>query len=185
MKTISTITLIRKALIAFTLSGCAISRPLYVEVELTGFPENSAAVAMGTIKALIEERGKGRADLNFELAGQKFVGQMQIIDGSVTTDGKSNVNTQSVALGVAGQNTAAIAEAKNQSMNTVSTVHQASSNGMANALSDKGMTMSCEYVVNNKQLTGTGSCEISNGAKYRFYAKPIRAVLTDGTSRPM
>ena len=66
---------------------------------------------------------------------------------------------------------------------SATTTTQGSSNGVANAVSDKGTTMSCEYVVNNKQLSGTGTCTFSNGAKFRIYAKPLRLFMSDGSSR--
>ncbi len=171
---------------AGVVSACmSLARPLYVEVELTGFPENPVAVRMGVITALVEERGKGNAELNFELAGQKFKGVMQTIDDAVTTSGRVASTSQAQGVGVSGRVVSTAATATQSKGSSTSTTRSAASRGSANALSDKGLTMTCDYTVNNAQLTGAGTCEISNGAKYKFYAKPLRVVLSDGTSRPM
>ena len=168
------------------LTACApLARPAFIEVELTGFPENPQAVKLGPIKALVQDKFKGNSDLRFELGGQTFTGQMQVIDESVTTSGRTASTSQAQSVGVSNPGVAAGAAAAQRQSASVSTTRQASSKGQANAMSEKGMTMVCEYIVNNAQHTGTGSCEVSNGAKYRFYAKPVRLVMSDGSSKPM
>lgn len=177
-----------KALVAIAaslgLAACA-PRPAFVEIELTGLPENPQAVKLGQIKTLVQDHFKGNAELKFELPGHRFTGQMQVIDESVTTTGRANTASQSQAVAVSGQTVGAGVAATQRQTATTSTTRQASSKGHANAVSDSGLTMSCEYVVNNAQKTGTGTCEVSDGSKYRFYSKPTRLVFVDGTSRPM
>ena len=147
-------------------------------------PENPAAVAMGAFKAVVSDHFRGRSDLAFDLANQKFQGQMQTIDQSVTTTGRSATTSQTGAVGAnnAGIVGAVLGSSQKQTASATTTT-QGSSNGVANAVSDKGTTMSCEYVVNNKQLSGTGTCTFSNGAKFRIYAKPLRLFMSDGSSR--
>jgi hypothetical protein len=173
--------------IALGLIACApVARPAFVELEISGVPENPAAVAMGPIKTLVQDKGRGQNDLAFEVGRMKFQGTMQTIDESVTTSsqGSSTTRGAAVAANSAGQS-AAVASRTQQQSNASSTVAQGSSRGVASAASDKGVTMSCDYVVNNKQLNGTGNCTFSNGAKYRVFSKPVRVVMTDGTSKPL
>lgn len=168
------------------LVGCApISRPLFVEIELTGIPENPVAVQMGQLKTLVQDRGQGRADLDFSIGQQHFTGMMQAIDDAVTTNSAGTSSTKAAAVGAVGSTGTAMAARSHQQSSSTSTTSQAMINGVANAVSDKGLTMTCDYAVNRKSYTGTGTCELSNGAKYRVYSKPVRVVMTDGTSRPM
>ena len=169
------------------LSACApIPRPLYFESEITGVPENPAAVAMGPIRTLVQDKGSGQIDLAFEIGRMKFVGMMQTIDDSVTTSSRGRSNTRAAAIGVTGSGqTAAAAARTQQNSSATSTVVHGSSTGVASAASNKGVTMTCDYVVNNKQMNGTGTCNFSNGAKYRVFSKAVRVFLSDGTIRAL
>lgn len=172
--------------IMFGFVGCApMSRPQFVEIELTGIPENQVAVQMGPLKTLVQDRGQGRADLDFSLGQQHFTGMMQAIDDAVTTNSAGATSTKAAAVGAVGSTNTAMAARSQQQSSSTSTTSQAMISGVANAVSDKGTTMKCDYTVNRKAYTGTGICELSNGAKYRVYSKPVRIVMTDGTSRPM
>lgn len=171
---------------AALLASCApIARPQFVEVEFSGLPENPAAVRLGQFKSVVQDHGRGQAEVEFELGGQRFKGHMQTIDESVTTSGKSATTQRSAAVAVSGGSAAAARGVATQNSANVSTTTQGSSKGVATLVSERGVTMTCDYVVNNRQYTGTGTCETSTGAKYRVFAKPIRVVMTDGSSRAM
>lgn len=169
------------------LGACApVSRPAYMELELSGIPENQAAVSMGPMKTLVQDKMRGQIELDFELGKQRFTGVMQTIDESVTTSGVASTATRTAAVGTTGGGTVgAVAAGSRQKTASSSTTAQASSKGVANAVSDKGTTMSCDYVVNTRQFSGAGTCTFSNGAKYKVFSKPLRLVMTDGSSRPM
>lgn len=172
---------------SLVIAACApVPRPEYVELEVTGIPENPAAIAMGPIRTIVQDKGRAQIDLNFEVGKQKFNGVMQTIDETVTTNsqGISNIRGLSVGANSSGQ-TAAIAARTQQQSASTTTVAQGSSKGIASAASDKGLTMSCDYVINNKQMSGAGTCAFSNGAKYRVFSKAIRIIMTDGTSRQL
>lgn len=168
------------------LAACAVpKRPDHLEIEVNGYPENPVAAKLGPIKTTVQDRFKGRNDIKFELAGHSFTGEMQTIDESVTTTGQSTSATKSAGVGVVGSSTVAAVSGTKKQTASSSTTTSASSNGVASAFSNKGLTMKCEYVVNNKQFTATGTCDLSNGAKYRFFGKPVKMVYSDGTSRDM
>lgn len=171
---------------AVMVTGCAVPRKVaLVETEITGYPENPIAVKLGMFQTVGQDRLKGRIDFKFSLGGHNFTGEMQTIDDSVTTTGREATASRSASAAVVGGTTAQAASRTKSQTASTSTTAAGSSNGFANAFSDKGLTMKCEFVSNNKQLTSTGQCEMSNGAKYRFYAKPLRTVFTDGTVREM
>lgn len=172
---------------AIGLSACApVSKPAYMEVEISGIPENQAAVSMGPLKTLVQDRMRGQVELDFELGKQRFTGMMQTIDESVTTSGVATTATRTAAVATTGGgNVGAVAAGSKQNTASTTTTAQASSKGVANAVSDKGTTMSCDYIINMRQFSGTGTCTFSNGAKYKVFSKPLRLVMTDGSSKPM
>ncbi len=171
---------------AVMLSGCVAPRKVaFVDTEITRYPENPIAVKLGMFQTVGQDRLKGRIEFKFSLGSHNFTGEMQAIDDSVTTTGREATASRSASAVVVGGTTAQAASKSRSQTASTSTTAAGSLNGFANAFSDKGLTMKCEYVVNNKQLTSTGECQMSNGAKYRFYAKPLRTVFTDGSVKEM
>jgi hypothetical protein len=165
------------------LSACATSPTFsHLEFDISGYPESAAATKLGPLKAVVKGKPNGSGTIRFTLGGETYDGQGVALDDSVTTTGASVSNTNAVGVTRAGR---VGAVASNNVTESRSVVQPGSQRSVLNAVSTKGTRMKCEFVTSSKTLIGTGTCDFSNGAKYRAYSKPLQAVYSDGTTKPI
>ena len=169
------------------LFGCAAPlRPKYLELELSFVPENSVAVKMGATKVVGQGGLRGDNQFEFELGREKFTANSQTIDNSVTTTARGASNTRAAAIAANNSGSVGVAQSRAQTRSaSTETTAQGASNSVIRGVSNRGTTLSCDVMVNNKSYTSTGSCVLSNGAKYQIFGKPLAWIMTDGSRRPM
>lgn len=151
------------------LAGCAGGHAGGVNIGVTLYPINAAANKYGVLRTTYTDYGNLSASVTLDTGRETFDGQAVTVDSGYS--GWGSIVAHGSAVAVSGGGYAAAYAASGATSRTA--VMPNALRGVANGYSPSGKRLQCEYVVNNSALTTTGICQISDGALFRFYSKPI------------
>lgn len=164
----------KKALLLFslvvTLTGCVgggVSSGVNVGVTL--YPINAAANKYGVLRTTYRDYGNLSANIILDTGRETFEAQAMTVDSGYSGWGRIFSYGSAATFG-GGASTAAFSSS---SASSHVSVRSNALRGIADGYSTSGKKIQCEYIVNNTVLTTAGICKISDGALFRFYAKPI------------